>query len=225
MFCDKSKFLKLFVGAAICISAFAIEVSAGDKSSMYPYSTDGKYIEPKYLFDILKSRNIDKIIETMNDIKKLANEKKILNVVIDLWAKNDEKYPDLPWDIITTDVVRLELADILIQAKKNRVIDLEISSMHTFVSRLIQGDDYRTKLQALLVLPLFNDPRDVPIILDVIKTPGSAWFRAGVRTLAAMCNDSAKAALDELEKSLADPKEKRIFIETRRFFESLEICR
>ena len=217
MFCERSNFLKLFVVAVICISAFAIVVSASGKSK--------KYIEPEYLFEVLKSRNIDKIIETTNHIKRMAVEKKILNVVIDLWEKNVGKYPDLPWDVIISDLVRLELAEILIQAKNNRVIDVDISSMHTFVSGLIQGDDYWTKFQAMHVLPLFDDPRDVPIILDLIKTPGGDWIEIGVSALALMCNDSAKTTLDELLDSLTDPKEKRKFVETRRFFESLEYCR
>jgi hypothetical protein len=67
----------------------------------------------------LESRDIDRIDKSLNDIKTMSYKGEILPFVADLWGQRKAKHSGLPWDVIETELVRVELADILLQAVKN----------------------------------------------------------------------------------------------------------
>src|SRR5713101_3969811 len=88
------------------------------------WASNGAFVTVQSLTADLESRNIDQIDKSLNDIKMMSYKGEILPFVVDLWEKRKDKHPRLPWDVIETKIVRLELADILLQSVKNRRLKL-----------------------------------------------------------------------------------------------------
>ena len=210
--------------AAIAIGILSQE-TAEHANANKPNIDQKEYVHPEDLFNVLKSRDVDKIIRITNRIKFMSYRGVMLPVVHELWMKTVHKYPDLPWDIINLPIIRLEFADILIQAQRNGLIKVDTEDIHSFVAGLIEKDDVMLSIKAILILSYFNEKRDVHKILAIAKKQLKATFRTAVVALVNMCVPGARVALDDLEKYVTDEKRRRFIVQTRRKFEKFEICR
>lgn len=170
------------------------------------WASNGAFVTVQSLTADLESRNIDQIDKSLNDIKTMSYKGEILPFVVDLWEKRKDKHPRLPWDVIDTKIVRLELADILLQAVKNRRLKLDSQPMHRFVSGLVDSDDPDLARKAIGTLAILDDEADVDRVHQVAKGKDPATFRIAVLTLTQMCNQKAASAIAELEVSIAEPQ-------------------
>jgi hypothetical protein len=68
---------------------------------------------------------IDKVIPAFSD----AN----LAFIKDLWEGNSQKHPSIPWERFRLEIVRVELANVLLQAHRNGFKTVEKSQLHQFV--------------------------------------------------------------------------------------------
>lgn len=163
----------------------------------------------------LESKDTDRIDKSLNDVKRLSNKGQILPFIADLWDLRKEKYPGLPWDVINTNIVRVEIADILLQAHQNARIKLDPQPIHRFVIGQIDNDDPDIARKAIGALALVDDSADVGRLKQIATRKDPATFRPAVATLSQMCNEHAKSAVAELENSIVEP-ELKSYIENRR---------
>ena len=170
------------------------------------WASNGAFVTVQSLTADLKSRNIDQIDKSLNDTKTMSYKGEILPFVLDLWEKRNDKHPRLPWDVVETNIVRVELADILLQAVKNRRLKLDSQPIHRFVSGLVDSDDPDVARKAIGALSIVDDEADVDRIHNVAKGKDPATFRIAVVTLTHMCNRKAANAIAELEGSIAEPQ-------------------
>lgn len=184
-----------------------------------------EYVSPEDLFNVLKSQDVDKIIRTTNKIKFMSYKGVMLPVIHELWIKQVHKYPDLPWDTINLPIIRLEFADILVQAQRKGLITVDSEDLHSFVASLIEKDDVMLSINAILVLSFFDEKRDVHKILAIAKNQRRATFRTAVVALGNMCVPDARVALDDLEKYVTDERRRRFIVQTRRRYEEFGICK
>jgi hypothetical protein len=170
------------------------------------WASNGAFVTVQSLTADLESRNIDRIDKSLNDIKTMSHKGEILPFVADLWEQRKDKHPGLPWGVIESEVVRVELADILLQAVKNGRAKLDPEPMHRLLSGSINSNDPDVARKAIGALSIVDDEADVDGIHQVAKRKDPATFRVAVATLAQMCNQKAARAIAELETSITEPQ-------------------
>ncbi len=185
------------VFASVIISAGLVYSIAGPHSQAEgsTHATNGEYIHVDDLISVLKSKNITKIIETTNSIKGMYYQGEILPFIRDLWDNRKNKHPDLPWKTINAKVVRLEIANILIQAERNGRIRIDVNDIHEFAAPLIEDEDPFVARNAVSILAIIDDENDVGRILSLAKQQNRSTFRSSVLALSDMCNSEAGKAL------------------------------
>lgn len=167
------------------------------------------------LIDQFRSGNRNEIYVLLNEIKKESNSENDFLILNDIWEGNKEKYPNLNWDIIEDDYIKVNIVDALIQAVQNDIIDVDIRPMQEYTVNLLKKNNANVVVQAIWVLAVIDDENDVDEIVRVAQTMKERKFKAAVSTLSVMCNERAAIALDELEKEVR-MIEYRIYIrETR----------
>jgi hypothetical protein len=127
-------------------------------------------------------------------------QEEILPFLEDLWAQQKDKYPNLPWAVLSYDAVRIEIADVLLQARRNRKIKFDPGPMEQFAINLLNTSDVWTKMSAANVLGLTETDEAVAALMTEAVSVNRSTFRVTVVSLARMYNPSAQAALEALLK-------------------------
>jgi hypothetical protein len=94
------------------------------------HATEEVFVTEESLIEDLLSKNVDRIGKSMNNIKSQRYQGQILPLITDLWEQRKDKRPDLPWRLIGTDIIRVELADILMQAYNNGRVRTDPKPIH-----------------------------------------------------------------------------------------------
>jgi len=178
-------------------------------------AADNNFIGVSELTSELKTKKTDRIINAMNTIKQTPPNRQTLIFLHDLWDEKRQKHPDLPWELIKTNAIKLEIADILLQADANKVIKINKEEFHRFVLALIDTEDEGIARNAIMTLSIIDDGKDVDKILIIAKRQHPDTFRASVLSLTKMCNPEAEKALDKLEKQVTTHDQISFLKETR----------
>lgn len=195
----------------------------------------GDFITPSTLKEILAAEEIFWIYKVLNTIKVMNPKREILPLIKDFWDLNMESYPDVPTRILKNPLVRLHLADILIQAHKNKrpnginladlatrhgveiipadLYEVEINpdDLHEYVSSLLSNSDLRVAVDSILILSRFDKSSDVEKIVQLAKN--EKYFRPVAMSLRSMCNSVAKKGLEDLYHHYQDPEKKQFIQE------------
>lgn len=156
------------------------------------------------LLAAINSGTLDHVLKATNQIKALLYKGAALNVVYALWREDKAEFPNLRWDVATLPLVRIEFANILLQAWKNGAFSLaegDRAEMHAFLRAVVANTDRDLFLlgNAISTLALLDDPHDVQLILEVTaKHRSSMLFRQAALALLTMCTDEAQQALKKL---------------------------
>lgn len=180
------------------------------------------YVDVEQLTADLKTNDIDRIVMTLNTVKRMSYQGEILPFIRDLWEDRKDKYPELPWKTINADIVKVNLADILLQAESNGKTKIQKEKLHQYVTEKINSADVDVARTAILILSLIDDEKDVDRVLAIAKQQTKGTFRASVIALSKMCNTAAHQALDQLSASLKDKESKSFISETRREMQSFK---
>jgi hypothetical protein len=150
------------------------------------------------LLSDIRSQDVEQVVETLNEIKQEPQQESLLPLVSDLWANRTKAHPELPWTFVGQDRIRLELADILIQAKVNDAPIPEFKDIHAYVRSMLNDKNPELSRKAIVALGLLDDEDDAICIAKIAREENPRTFRAAVLTLSTMCNANATKALDEL---------------------------
>jgi hypothetical protein len=168
-----------------------------------------RYVSVEDLTYDLRTRNVDLIVETMNDIKRMRNKGQILPFLLALWNEERDAYPKIPWSIVTADRVKIEIAEILMQAEKNNFIEVDKEPFRNYARSIITSQDVFIVWGAIQVLGTVDDARDVEVIVNTAeKRNNRGIFRLAIIALASMCGEAAAAGLSRLDRGITDPEEK-----------------
>lgn len=179
----------------------------------YVHAATAFYSKQDFLQE-LRSDDIDHIVSIMNDVKRQRYKGELLPIIVDAWKGHVENLPEVNWSMLRTDRVRLELADILLQANRNGLIDLDKSEFEETIHEWIENQDRDVARQAVIVLSLIDNERNVSILTEVaLGRP--KLFRAAVFSLSRMCDPSAFQALSDIEEKLQEREKKEFLRETR----------
>lgn len=177
--------------------------------------TSDDFVSVDELATSLETGNIDRILNMLNAIKQMSYQGEILPFVYDLWNGREDKYPDLSWKIVNEDIIKVELANILLQAESNGRVEIDKAGLHKFVLKLVNSKDVGVVRSAISTLALTDDEGDVSKIFSIAIQQKKGTFRVSILALAEMCNSAAGKALDKLEKDVEKPELKSFITETR----------
>ncbi len=170
-----------------------------------------------------QARDLDKIIRVLNDIKGARYQGDVLPVVKALWKGDSKALEGIPPELVGYPIVRINLADILLQAYKNGMVNVDVREIHQYARETVKSDDYEVKVNAMFVLGSINDERDVGTLKDVaLQTTSDYLFRSAVVSLAKMCNSKANEALAAVEQNRKESEKARYVKETRAQFENMK---
>jgi|CXWL01.1.fsa_nt_gi hypothetical protein len=204
--------------SSILIWIFSLTVACVFQSTL----TSARFVSVEELKADIKSRDIDRIDKSLNEVKRMSYQGQVLPLMLDLWEVKKENHPDLPWDIITSEIVRVEVANVLIQASINGKIDLDRKALHQYVSGLVANRDIAVAARAIGTLAVTDDPRDVPKILAIAKSMRQGIFHTAVITLTNMCNEDAAKAVEDLGVHVTEKELHSFVIETKKTAEAFK---
>lgn len=164
----------------------------------------------------LQTRDIDRIVKTLNDVKRMKYQGQILPLLVDLWSNQKAKHSELQWEIINSDIVRVDIANVLLQAQRNSRIQIDDDEIYEFFVRLTGSSDVQVAQNAILTLALIDESRSVEKILSASNRKNKWTFRASFVALNSMCHPSAEKALDQLEVLVKDDRDISVEIQKDR---------
>ncbi len=193
---DKTMWLR-----AVVVLAFFGTIAV---NSVNAAASSDPHVSIAELKDVLRSENYDPINKTLNDVKSMSNRKGILPFIRDLWELRKDRYTDVPWNVVNDDIVRLGLADVLLQARSNRIIEFDPNDMSAFAVGRLRAPSVRVRTAAMFVLAVSETDQAVTELFKVAKREHSDTYRAAILALIEMCNPRARQAIAELQESVKD---------------------
>ncbi len=192
----------LIRNAVAAMTMFTL-LSLASSVSLADEQTDNvpPYVGAADLANVIRTKNVDHILDVLAQVKQMRYRGEVLPYLLDLWNLRQDKYRDLPWDIVSLDIVRLDIGNVLAQANRNGLIKVDSDAIHDFALGLIHSVDVDVAGNALWTLSIFDREQDVSEIKRVaLTTPGKPFYLA-VLALSDMCNASAAGALKDLESA------------------------
>ncbi|MEQ1484221.1 hypothetical protein [Methyloglobulus sp.] len=174
------------------------------KSLIFLYLTLGflcnSYAQETDVADKLKDiKTVDGIY---NFINHLDLSKENLNFVLDLWKQDKDKYPDLPWKLISEDISRIAIASNLIQGRRQCLIDIDMDEPHDFVLAKSKSKDLSVKGRALSVIGLAGYESDIPYLASIVLDEQEGFAEGASLSIFFIGSSSALTSLDDLERKV-----------------------
>lgn len=159
------------------------------------------------LLAAISAQNLDGTVATLNEIKRSRYRGDVLPMVKALWNNERDKYPNIPWPFVNLDIVRVNLADILLQADRNKEIEIDKRAIHTYVRKVaFDSTDMQAKAAALLALGVVDDPQDVAALQLVALAQRDPAATSAILALGMMCNNEAGTSLEGLPAKLKNER-------------------
>src|SRR5690554_5560867 len=95
--------------ATICLSLASVSVAVGF----------GQTANRDHLAHALKSKDVDRIVSVLNEVKRSRYQGDVLPLLKAVWNKDKNALAGIPDAVIDLDIVRIHVADVLVQAHKN----------------------------------------------------------------------------------------------------------
>jgi hypothetical protein len=157
------------------------------------------------LLKAIDAQKLDETVSTLNQVKQAQYRGDVLPLLLDLWNNDKQKYPNLPWSFVNLDVVRINIADVLVQAHRNGQVSVDSAAIHEFAKKVATSSgDAQARSAAMLVLGIIDDPRDVSVLRSAALEERDLISTYALVSLGTMCNGDAAKALDALAGVLKD---------------------
>jgi hypothetical protein len=203
--------------AAAFVLSFCIDISlaCSQQSEIDSHHVSVEKITKDQLVEDIMSRDKARILETLSSIQTMPDYEYLFPDLRDLWAEKESKYPDLPWHMINSDEIKIELAILMLNASSvDSAFDLK-KEIGQFLRALVNSPNRIFAAKAIVSLAQLREESDVELLYSIALEPDSTRFRSAVVGLATMCLPSAERALDSLETEIVDV-DIRHFIENTR---------
>ncbi len=172
------------------------------------------------LTEALRENNVEMVLSLINDAKELSYQGEIIPFMYSLWE--GEKLPtDISPTLIKKDIIRINIADLLVQAAKNGLVKINEKEFQVFAQKVLSSGDAEVISSALFVLAHIDDPNDVNRIEPFVLSKSEYLFRSATLSLAMMCNNAAEKSLEGLERKVSDSRREHL-IETREKFKLMK---
>lgn len=168
----------------------------------------------------LSENNVEEVLSLINDAKEHSYQGEMIPFMYSLW-KGEGLPTGTSLVLIKKDVVRINIADFLVQAYKNGLVEINEREFQTFAQKVLSSNDATAISSALLVLAHIDDPNDIKRIELFVLSKSDYLFRSAALSLAMMCNELAGKSLARLQNKVSDPR-REYLVETREKFRSMK---
>lgn len=179
--------LAIAVSAIVGCKNGGYENGSPAKSADLPASLVSTSVSKEELLSAIESEDFDRFIDIANRIKQMRYIGDVVPVLKEAWALDLDSSPPGKGRFLAHPRIRLEIADILLQASKNGVSGLEPKSYGAYAREQINSPDQDVARQAILVLGVLGDPLDVETLARLVRMQGEGTFRAAASSLVRNC--------------------------------------
>lgn len=180
----------------------------------------GSSSETMKLIDVLSGNNVNRVLSAINDAKELQYQGEMIKLMKAVWSgENLDK--NISVDMVKKDIVRINVADFLVQAHNNGLVDIDTNQFRAYAKKVLNGSDTEAMSSALFVLANLDNPEDVKLIKPFVLSKSDYLFRSATLALAMMCNDKSDEILVELAEKLKGAK-RDYLRDTRKKFISMK---
>lgn len=210
---------KIVFGVAFSISSMACMACDGrSDSAARPVLTYA------CLAGVMEHGSTDEIISALNQAQMLNYQGEVLPFIQDLYLKKKEKYPKVNWREIELPIVRVKLANVLLQARRNSIIRFDVTSMHAELRRALQTSDRQVVWSAITTIAFIDDDNDVDLIYSfALHEDDTVTFRTAVSALLEMCSPRVTVKLSELAARVKKPADREFILKSGKDFEGYRI--
>lgn len=154
---------------------------------------------------VFRSAGVRTVVNALNELKKGTHDRQSLLYVVDAWSHQYDKHPEWNSSMLTDRSVRINLADVIVQAVSNQELEFNICEIIVFARHSANDDDPEVAGRALLILARANHAEDVQLISNVALTAvDESVFRRAVLALSRMDRNKSEQALQMVHDSLED---------------------
>lgn len=143
---------------------------------------------------------------------KVYAEDGVMEMLVDLWERRIDRYPALDWDLLDREEIRVELADVLADASRKKRVELPLEPLlEQFRHSAVFAERELVQHKAIANVGRFDDPADVPLLLQLVPSENESTHRIALLALSGMCNEEARDSFATLDQML--PPERTGFIQ------------
>lgn len=166
--------------------------------------------EQNKLFELVcHETDVDEVYNAINNVEwSNAN----LAAVRTLWRENLNKYSKVPRSASDVDMIRLALANVLIQATRHcRASGIEMNELHSFVLSKTKSEDLSVRGQATYLIGLAGDESDIPFLVSVVESEKEGYAEGGALSISFIHSERGLDALRNLVRKVSRPS-LRVFL-------------
>jgi len=137
-----------------------------------------KAVNRAELIATLESKNFDSTVAMMNRVKMTHYQGDLIPLLMNLWDGNFAETPQVDKAFVGHPRIRLEVADVLLQASRNGSgFNLNPNDYVEYARKHATSEDAGVMQQAILVLDIANDPKDLPLLEKLIAEEKTSTYR------------------------------------------------
>ena len=153
--------------------------------------------------EIVEILSFEKDIDVIsNKINNVDWSQKNLVTLKNLWAQEYKKYPSISEAKLQNTLVRLSIANVLMQAKRQCRIDIEMSKLRQYVLMQTKSSSIRVKSRATYFLGLAGNNEDIPYLSSVVTSEEEGFAEEAVLSLTFIHTPEALNALEKLSNKV-----------------------
>lgn len=136
------------------------------------------------------------IVYVLNEVKKSPPNFDVIQRISCAYTTCDAEENAWSWDDLSSPIVRVNLIDVLVQAKHNGIDTVDQEQLKAEAVTLLSNANPLVVQRSLMILAYIDSPSDVPMIENVARqTTNEVTFRVAIIALQLMSNSEAKAAI------------------------------
>jgi HEAT repeat protein len=157
----------------------------------------------KLLESVRHETDVDKVYNAINNVEwSNAN----LSVVRNLWKEDLAKYAKVPRSARDNDIIRLALANVLIQATRHcRISGINMDELHEFVLSRTKSNNVSVRGRATHLLGLAGYDSDIPFLVSVVESEKEGYAEGAALSITFIHSDAGLNALRNLAKKVSRP--------------------
>lgn len=192
---------------------------------LMPILTLGQTANKDDLVAALKAKNIDRALASLNEIKRSQYKGDVLPFLKAIWSES--VVIDIPREILNLNIIRINVADVLVQAHNNGLTDAPLNDIRSFARSLLDRRDKERDVEAMstaiFVLGHIDNSEDTTLLRKTALQGNDYLFRSSVIALLMMCNTAASDELNGIKKA-GTAEQKRFLEEVRSKFQNAKYC-
>lgn len=160
--------------------------------------------EQSKLLDLVRyETNVDEIYNAINNTEA-SNDN--LTEVCDLWKGDLSKHAKVPRSTIDNDIIRLALANVLMQATRHcRISGISMDELHHFVLSRTKSENTRVRGRATYLLGLAGYDSDILFLESVVESEKEGYAEEAVLSITFIHSEASLDALRNLVKKVSRP--------------------